>query len=57
MTLDSGFPHYLQITTIEYFKNKYGYLMIENIGQASVNARFYDKNGTQLDSVIIDSNR
>lgn len=31
--------------------------MIENIGQASVNARFYDKNGTQLDSVIIDSNR
>jgi hypothetical protein len=24
----------------KYFKKKYGYLMIENIGQASINARF-----------------
>ena len=52
-------PTVLQSTSglSKYFKNKYGYLMIENIGQASVNARFYDKNGTQLDSVIIDPNR
>ena len=41
----------------KYFKNKYGYLMIENIGEASVNACFYDKKGIQLDSVVIDSNR
>ena len=41
----------------KYFKKKYGYLMIENIGQASINACFYDKKGNQLDSVIIGSNR
>jgi hypothetical protein len=52
-------PTVLQSTSglAKYFKNKYGYLMIENIGQASINACFYDKNGTQLDSVIIDTNR
>ena len=41
----------------KYFKKKYAYLMIENIGQTSINTCFYDKKGSKLDPVIIGSNR
>jgi calcineurin-like phosphoesterase family protein len=52
-------PTVLQSTSglEKYFKNKYGYLMIENIGQELINARFYDKNGNQLDLFSIGTNR
>ena len=52
-------PTVLQSTSglEKYFKNKYGYLIIENIGEDIINAKFYDKNGNQLDSFSIETNR
>jgi restriction endonuclease/calcineurin-like phosphoesterase family protein len=41
----------------KYFKNIHGYLMIENIGQESLNIRFLDKMGIELDSFTVTSNR
>jgi hypothetical protein len=41
----------------KYFKNKHGYLMIENIGQVSLNIRFLDKTGIEQDSFTVTSNR
>jgi len=41
----------------KYFKKKHGYLMIENIGQESLNIRFLDKTGTEQDSFTVTSNR
>jgi calcineurin-like phosphoesterase family protein len=52
-------PTVLQSTSglEKYFKNKYGYLVIQNIGEDLIKASFYDKNGNQLDSFNIESNR
>ncbi len=52
-------PTVLQSTSglSKFFKNKYGHLMIENIGANMINVRFYDKNNNLLDSIDIASNR
>ena len=52
-------PTVLQSTSglSKFFKNKYGHLMIENIGADMINVRFYDKNNNLLDSIDIASNR
>jgi calcineurin-like phosphoesterase family protein len=52
-------PTVLQSTSglAKYFKNKYGFLTLENIGSDTINARFYDKNNNLLDSIDISSNR
>jgi calcineurin-like phosphoesterase family protein len=52
-------PTVLQSTSglEKYFKNKYGYLILEDIGEDLINVRFYDKNGTQIDSFSMKTNR